>query len=109
MTNSKTIFGTIQVAGKSYRYTMTPVCKKGLDLTHFVCAGAGIDQNFLSSDLVSLFRELPEIIIEEQAFQMQEKTRLTLRLSKEQKKEITKRAEHEGKNMTDYVLAKVLA
>jgi hypothetical protein len=103
------VSGAVKVAGKLYDYEMESVYKYDADMIQFVCDGAGIGQAFLPEDIASLMQELPDMIIEEQAYRMKKSTRMSLRIQKVDKIEIQKRATEEGKSMTEFILSRALA
>jgi hypothetical protein len=84
---------TITLNNKKYAYTIKPLDKKEV---HFKCDAAGVDQEFLAEDIPALLTDLPNLIIAEKLYQESEKSIIRFRISKEDKKEIEKRAAKAG-------------
>jgi len=84
---------TITYNNKRYNYAIKPLNKK---MVHFKCDAAGVDQEFLAEDIPALLIDLPHLIASEKLYQESEKSVIRFRISKEDKKEIEKRAAKAG-------------
>lgn len=86
-------YHSITYNNKKYKYTITPVNKEEV---HFKCKAAGIDQGFLAEDIPALLIDLPHLIASEKEYFESQKNVIRFRVSKEDKKEIEKRAAKAG-------------
>jgi len=94
----------ITIAKKTYEYEITP---KKNGVSHFVCAAAGIDQDFLNEDIPRLLNDLPELIKNEQT-QKQQNDVLTIRIPKELKISLQKEANKLGyKSLAHFIRFKL--
>ncbi len=95
---------SVNVKNQNHPFSVSPKIVDGENLIFLDCPAAGISQCFDAEDLLSILDDLPELIIDEQARQRKvADQRVQFRVSEEEKVIIEKRAEKDGKTVSEYV------
>lgn len=84
----------ITVKNKRYSYFIKPSFEKGC--VFFECMAANISQDFLKEDIAALLVDLPELILEEIKYRVEQKQIIRFRVSVQDKYLIEKKAVQHG-------------
>lgn len=103
------IISTIAVQNKKYEYTISAI-ENSIEVVHFVCTAAKIDQKFLAEDIPALIIDLPQIVLVEKLYLAAQSETVRFRVSVTDKQKIEKKALADGfDSVSDYLRAKALA
>ncbi len=95
---------SVNVKNHNHPFSITPKMVDGERLFFLDCEAAGVSQYFDNEDLISILNDLPELIIDEQALQRKvANQRVQFRVSEDEKIIIEKRAEKNGKTVSEYM------
>lgn len=102
---------SIVVKNQTYDYFLKSILIEGEKAFWVECPGAGIDQEFLASDMSEFLTDLPQWISEYQQEQKQQRnTQILLRVKPAEKALIEQKAREQGyRSVSGYLRDKALA